>query len=75
MGCARNQVSQVRPCVLVCATMHPSALDKISKRTQADRASEEQINSLDVLTSWVGGIDEANGVVSNRLEVWKERAL
>ena len=55
--------------------MHPSALDKISKRTQADRASEEQINSLDVLTSWVGGIDEANGVVSNRLEVWKERPL
>jgi hypothetical protein len=48
---------------------------QISKRAQADRASEEQINSLDELTSWVGGIDEVNGVVSNRLEVWKERAL
>jgi hypothetical protein len=28
MGRARNQVSQVRPCVLMGATRHPSALDE-----------------------------------------------
>jgi hypothetical protein len=28
MGCARNQVSQVRPRVLMGATRHSSALDK-----------------------------------------------
>jgi hypothetical protein len=43
---------------------------QISKRTQADRVSVGEINSV-----LMGGIDEVNGVVSNGLEVWKDRAL
>jgi hypothetical protein len=50
---------------------------QISKRTQADRASVgANQRCLDEFTSWDGaGIDEVDGVVSNRLEVWKDRTL
>jgi hypothetical protein len=73
MGCARNQVSQVRPCVLMCATRHPSTLNEC----QADRASvgANQQCLDESLQAGMGGIDEVDGVVSNRLEHWKDRAL
>ena len=77
MGCARNQVSQVRPCVLMCATRHPSASDKYQSVPKADRASVGAIQQcFDVsLQAGMGGINEVDGAVSNRLEVWKDRAL
>jgi hypothetical protein len=60
MGCARNQVSQVRPCVLMgCYTIFKCVRTKYQKRTRADHASiganQRCLNELPSREGGVGG--------------------